>query len=132
MDRSEGCGEELHHHCADDLPAYIVISIVAHIIVSAVLYTGTHFGPSYWTHLALLLPTTLILKLGLLQPTKGSSSERSGNWACMNSNTSKKRVARLQAAADTRGLANLGEKGTTPEFNRLHGPEVECHVDGDF
>jgi uncharacterized protein (DUF983 family) len=73
IDRCEACGEELHHHRADDFPAHIVISIVGHIIVSAVLYAETHFAPSSWTHLALWLPTTLILTLGLLQPTKGPS-----------------------------------------------------------
>ncbi len=27
------CGEELHHHRADDFPAYLVIAIVGHILV---------------------------------------------------------------------------------------------------
>jgi uncharacterized protein (DUF983 family) len=71
VDRCDACGEELHHHRADDFPAYIVISVVGHIIVSAALDVETHFVPSYWTHLALWLPTTLGLTLGLLQPTKG-------------------------------------------------------------
>jgi uncharacterized protein (DUF983 family) len=71
VERCDACGEELHHHRADDFPAYIVISVVGHIVVSAALYVETHFAPSYWTHLALWLPTTLGLTLGLLQPTKG-------------------------------------------------------------
>lgn len=70
-DRCEACGEELHHHRADDFPAYVVILIVGHVLVPAVLYVETHFAPSYLTHLVLWLPTTLVLTIGLLQPTKG-------------------------------------------------------------
>ena len=71
-ERCDVCGEELHHHRADDFPAYVVIFIVGHLLVPAVLYVETNFAPSYWTHLALWLPTTLILTLGLLQPVKGA------------------------------------------------------------
>jgi uncharacterized protein (DUF983 family) len=71
-DRCEACGEELHHHRADDFPAYVVILIVGHALVPCVLYVETHFAPSYWTHLALWLPTTLALAIGLLQPVKGA------------------------------------------------------------
>jgi uncharacterized protein (DUF983 family) len=65
------CGEEFHHHRADDFPAYLVIVVVGHIIVPMVLSVETHYAPSYWIHLALWLPLTLVMSLGLLQPTKG-------------------------------------------------------------
>jgi uncharacterized protein (DUF983 family) len=71
-DRCAACGEELHHHRADDFPAYVVIFIVGHLLVPAVLYVETHFAPSYSTHLMLWLPAILILSIGLLQPTKGA------------------------------------------------------------
>jgi uncharacterized protein (DUF983 family) len=71
-DRCEVCGEELFHHRADDFPAYIVILIVGHVLVPAVLSVETNFAPSYWVHLMLWLPLTLILTLGLLQPVKGA------------------------------------------------------------
>ena len=29
----EHCGEEIHHHRADDLPAYLVVVIVGHVVV---------------------------------------------------------------------------------------------------
>jgi len=66
------CGEELHHHRADDFPAYLVIVIVGHIVVPLVLAVETHLTPSYWIHLALWLPLTLGLSLALLQPVKGA------------------------------------------------------------
>lgn len=70
-DRCESCGEEFHHHRADDLPAYLVIVVVGHIIVPMVLSLETAYAPPYWVHFALWLPLTLIMSLGLLQPTKG-------------------------------------------------------------
>jgi uncharacterized protein (DUF983 family) len=65
------CGEELHHHRADDMPAYIVMSIVGHIVVGAVLWVEFTYGWPTWLHLAIWLPLTLVLTLGLLQPVKG-------------------------------------------------------------
>jgi uncharacterized protein (DUF983 family) len=66
------CGEDLHHHRADDAPAYFVILIVGHIVVPLALWVETDFAPSYWIHLALWLPLTLGLSIGLLQPIKGA------------------------------------------------------------
>lgn len=66
------CGEEFHHHRADDLPAYYVILIVGHIIVTAALSVEFKYHPSYLTHLAIWLPSTVILSLLLLQPIKGA------------------------------------------------------------
>jgi uncharacterized protein (DUF983 family) len=71
-DNCSACGEELHHHRADDFPAYCVIFIVGHLIVPLVLSVETHFAPSYWVHLAIWPPAILALSLGLLQPVKGA------------------------------------------------------------
>jgi len=65
------CGEEMHHHRADDFPAYLVILIVGHIIVPSQLLTEQFFEPPTWVHLAIWLPLTLVMTLGLLQPVKG-------------------------------------------------------------
>jgi uncharacterized protein (DUF983 family) len=66
------CGEELHHHRADDMPAYVVMSIVAHIVVGLVLWTEITYAPPVWVHWSLWLPLTVILTLALLQPVKGA------------------------------------------------------------
>jgi uncharacterized protein (DUF983 family) len=71
-DNCPACGEELHHHRADDFPAYIVMVIVGHVLVPLALSVETHFAPSYWTHLMLWGPSTVAMTLGLLQPVKGS------------------------------------------------------------
>lgn len=66
------CGEEYHHHRADDLPAYLVIVIVGHIVVGAFMGTESWYELSMWQHLAIWVPLTLIMTMALLQPTKGS------------------------------------------------------------
>jgi uncharacterized protein (DUF983 family) len=71
-DSCPACGEELHHHQADDFPAYLVIVIVGHIVVPLVLFVETHFAPDYWVHAAVWVPLTLGLAVGLLQPVKGA------------------------------------------------------------
>jgi uncharacterized protein (DUF983 family) len=70
-DHCPACGEDLHHHRADDFPAYCVIFIVGHVLVPLMLAVEMAFAPSYGIHLALWLPAGLGLTLGLLQPVKG-------------------------------------------------------------
>jgi uncharacterized protein (DUF983 family) len=71
-DRCAACEEELHHHRADDFPAYVVILLAGHIIVPLVLALETEVAPPVWVHLAIWLPVTLGMTLGLLQPVKGA------------------------------------------------------------
>jgi uncharacterized protein (DUF983 family) len=66
------CGEALFHHRADDLPAYLVIVIVGHIVVPVALSVETNFAPPIPLQLAIYLPLTLISALLLLQPVKGA------------------------------------------------------------
>lgn len=71
-DSCPACGQELHHHRADDLPAYIVMSIVGHIVVGLLLWVEVRYAPNYWVHAALWVPLTLALTFALLQPVKGA------------------------------------------------------------
>jgi uncharacterized protein (DUF983 family) len=71
-DTCEICGEDLHHHRADDAPAYFVMLIVGHIVVPLMLLVETELSPPYWVHAVLWAPVTLILTLGLIQPAKGA------------------------------------------------------------
>jgi uncharacterized protein (DUF983 family) len=66
------CGAEMHHHRADDAPAYFTILIVGHIVVPLALTVETDYSPPYWVHYALWLPLTMALSVGLLQPIKGA------------------------------------------------------------
>jgi uncharacterized protein (DUF983 family) len=71
-DACPACGEELHHHRADDFPAYLVILIVGHLLVPLILLVEINYHPAYWIFLALFVPATLGLSVGLLQPVKGA------------------------------------------------------------
>lgn len=71
-DHCPGCHEELHHHRADDAPAYFDIAIVGHVVVPLALAVETAYAPAYWIHAVIWLPLTLFLSLGLLQPIKGA------------------------------------------------------------
>ncbi|TKT72828.1 DUF983 domain-containing protein [Afipia massiliensis] len=71
-DNCPACGENLSHHRADDLPAYLVIVIVGHIIVPIALWIETNYAPSMLLQLAFYLPFTLVSSLLLLQPVKGA------------------------------------------------------------
>lgn len=66
------CGLDFTPHRADDLPAYLVIVIVGHIVVPAVLWIETNYSPAVWLQLALYLPATFVSSLALLQPVKGA------------------------------------------------------------
>ena len=71
-EKCPACGEELYHHRADDMPAYIVITIVGHIVVPLAFAVETAFRPDYAIHLLLWLPMIVMLSLALLQPVKGA------------------------------------------------------------
>ena len=66
------CGEELHHHRADDLPAYLVILILGHILVPGVVILEVDYHPAYWVQAAIWLPLIPILALALLPSCKGA------------------------------------------------------------
>ncbi|TJX38575.1 MAG: DUF983 domain-containing protein, partial [Mesorhizobium sp.] len=66
------CGEEIHHHRADDLPAYLVIVIVGHIVLGAFMGVEATSTLSTWQHILIWVPLTILLSIALLQPVKGA------------------------------------------------------------
>jgi uncharacterized protein (DUF983 family) len=71
-DHCSVCGQDFTPHRADDLPAYLVIVIVGHIVVPAALFIETSYSPPIALQLAIYLPFTLVASLLLLQPVKGA------------------------------------------------------------
>ncbi|MGD9921193.1 MAG: DUF983 domain-containing protein [Pseudorhodoplanes sp.] len=71
-DHCPACNEALHHHRADDFPAYLNIVLVGHIVVPLVLAVEMAFAPPYWMHAAIWLPLTLSLAFALMHPIKGA------------------------------------------------------------
>ena len=72
VDHCASCGEEMHHHRADDLPPYLAIFIVGHIVVGALMGAERMFELSTWQHLAIWTPLTVVSTIALLQPVKGA------------------------------------------------------------
>lgn len=69
----ENCGEMIEHHRADDLPAYIVVFIVGHVVVGAFMGVEMTTNLSTWQHLAIWVPLTIVMATALLQPVKGAA-----------------------------------------------------------
>jgi uncharacterized protein (DUF983 family) len=96
------CRTEFHHHRADDLPPYLVIFVVAHIVGYGILVAETDYEMPIWLHLAIWPALTLVLALALLQPVKGA-------------------VVGLQYAL---GMHGFGEaRGDPPPSVKLQEPE---------
>ena len=66
------CGEDLTHQRADDFPPYVTIVVVGHLLVPILLAVHLSTNLSATTHLAIWLPLTAGLTLGLLRPIKGA------------------------------------------------------------
>ncbi|MBM3636836.1 MAG: DUF983 domain-containing protein [Alphaproteobacteria bacterium] len=66
------CGEDLSHHRADDLPAYIVLFIVGHVVIGTLMSTDAEGVWPLWLHMIIWPFMTLILSLAFLQPVKGA------------------------------------------------------------
>ena len=71
-DSCSNCGQDFTPHRADDLPAYLVIVIVGHIVVPLALMIETNYSPPVALQLAIYLPVTFVASLALLQPVKGA------------------------------------------------------------
>ncbi len=71
-DTCPACSEDLHHHRADDLPPYITITLVGHIIVPLLLIVEKTWHPDLRIHALIWLPLTLGLTLWFLPRVKGA------------------------------------------------------------
>lgn len=65
------CGEELHHHRADDGPAYLTILIVGHLMAPALITAFTVYRPEPLVLAAVFSVGCVALSLYLLPRLKG-------------------------------------------------------------
>ncbi|WP_196258530.1 DUF983 domain-containing protein [Pelagibacterium limicola] len=66
------CGEELHHHRADDAPPYLVIVIVGHLLVAIILHVEMVYRVPASIYLWTMIPLAIGLSLWLLPIVKGA------------------------------------------------------------
>jgi uncharacterized protein (DUF983 family) len=71
-DSCPNCGEELFHHRADDMPPYIAIIIVGHIIVGLMLHLEMEYAIQPIWYVVTMVPAALILPLVMLPSIKGA------------------------------------------------------------
>ncbi len=69
----EVCGTEFSGHRADDLPPYITIMIVGHVIVPLFLLAERSTSWPEWLHMVVWLSATAALTMALIQPVKGAT-----------------------------------------------------------
>ncbi len=65
------CGLNFAFADAGDGPAVFVMLFGGFLVVGAALITEVLYEPPYWVYLAVFLPLTLIVCVGLLRPLKG-------------------------------------------------------------
>jgi uncharacterized protein (DUF983 family) len=68
------CGVPLGQLRADDAPPYITLLIVGHIVVALLLMVERAWAPPTWLEVAIFLPLTALLVVGLLRPIKGATA----------------------------------------------------------
>lgn len=67
------CGSDNAAFPADDLPPYLTIMVVGHVVIPAFVWVDTAYVPSVWTEAAIWLPLTLVMTLALLPTMKGAT-----------------------------------------------------------
>ena len=71
VDNCSACEAPLGRVRADDLPPYLTIFVVGHIVVGLMLWVERTWQPSLWVHAAIWLPLTMVMSLTLIRPLKG-------------------------------------------------------------
>jgi uncharacterized protein (DUF983 family) len=71
VDYCPACNEELFHQRSDDLPPYLVILVLGHVVVGGYMLTDTLHHLPMWATLAIWAPITVLTALLVIQPIKG-------------------------------------------------------------
>jgi uncharacterized protein (DUF983 family) len=65
------CGAPLGLARADDVPPYLTILLVGHLMVPAMFIVDRAYTPDVWLMTTIFVPVAAALSLGLLRPIKG-------------------------------------------------------------
>ncbi len=71
VDNCAACGEEIFHHRSDDLPPYLVILVLGHVVVGGYMIADTLYHLPMWATLSIWAPITVVTALAVIQPIKG-------------------------------------------------------------
>jgi uncharacterized protein (DUF983 family) len=70
-DHCAACSYDFSRADSGDGPAVFVMLIGGFIVAFAALFTEIAYRPPIWVHLAVFLPMTVVVCMGLLRPMKG-------------------------------------------------------------
>jgi uncharacterized protein (DUF983 family) len=71
VDQCDVCGEEIFHHRSDDLPPYLVILVLGHVVIGGYMIVDMLHHLPMWATLSIWAPITAIAALLIIQPIKG-------------------------------------------------------------
>jgi uncharacterized protein (DUF983 family) len=69
----EVCGSDNTIYPADDLPPYLTVFIVGHVVIGGIVWTDNAYSAPLWLEFAVWLPVTAIMCLALLPFMKGAT-----------------------------------------------------------
>ena len=70
-DQCSVCHEEFHHHRADDLPAYLNIFVVGHIVVAMIMIALKYDVVGMWTGMFITIAAAIVISIAMMRPLKG-------------------------------------------------------------
>ncbi len=70
-DSCDNCSQELSHHRADDLPPYLIIFIVGHVVLSVLMVSMKYDLFEMWTTAIGGSMIAVFMALALMRPVKG-------------------------------------------------------------
>ena len=73
VDHCAHCGEDYRPQRADDLPPYLVIFIVGHVVVAGYMMGEEVLPFGAWGQMALWSVVTILMALALMRPIKGAT-----------------------------------------------------------
>jgi uncharacterized protein (DUF983 family) len=100
VDHCSVCGEDYRPQRADDLPAYLVIIVVGHVLMSGYMLTDMVWRAPFWVHAMIWIPLAVLAAIATIQPIKGG-------------------VIGLQWANRMHGFAATGDK----DYTEIDGPQ---------
>jgi uncharacterized protein (DUF983 family) len=71
VDHCAACGEAMYHHRSDDLPPYLVILVLGHVVIGGYMLTDMVYPLPTWLTLTIWTPITILTALLTIQPIKG-------------------------------------------------------------
>ena len=66
------CGEDFTGEEAHDLPPYVTVFIVGHVVVTLLMIAEANTDWSFWVHIIVWSLVTLVMCFAMMKPVKGS------------------------------------------------------------